>query len=256
MTFATNVFTNAVAVASGNSNIMYAANRGTSVNAPLWKSTDGGSNWTTISPADATWSTIACSSDGNVVLAGNSGSSDTTYARKWAISTDGGSNWTAGTTSNVDPGLSAMSADGVYMYTMLDGGTTLYRSSDTGATWSTTTVPITRSIACSADGTFVAIGRQTSPPQVSKNSGATFTAVVGTPNQTFQVGMSDSGDIIAAVSTSSTSGRIWIGTDKGTSWYEQSAVLGRTWASPAVSGDGSKIVAGPSNGKAYVGTAP
>jgi hypothetical protein len=264
ITFLTNgsSYTVDVDVARGNGSIMYIAQRRTFVSTvastydTIYKTTNGGDNWAVTTAPNSTWQSIACSSDGSIILAGNSNSGTLAYDRRWAISTDGGATWSAGATTGQWTDV-AMSDDGSRMYAINTGVATFYRSADTGSTWSTTSISVAgRAVACSSDGLTVLIGRGgSSTPMVSTNGGVSFTAVTGVPSGFWGgVSVSSDGTVMAAL-LNTTTARIWISTDSGTTWNEQSGSPSiNFWSSTAINSDGTKIIAGPgSTAKPYVG---
>lgn len=252
-----------VAVASGNGTIMYAAQRREFVSTlastydKIYKSTDTADNWTAISPADSTWQSITCSSDGQVILAGNSNSGNASYDRKMAYSTNGGSTWSIASPTGQWTSV-AMSSDGTRMYGVATGVSNLQRSSDTGATWTTTAAGAAiNSVACSSNGLIVLITRGSSAPMVSTNGGVNLTAITGVPSIFWARGaVSDDGTTMVVVSNN-TAQRVYISVDSGTTWVEQTGSPSTTWSSAAINSDGSKIIVGPSgNAKPYVGIPP
>ena len=251
-----------VDVARANGTIMYAAQRRGFVSTlastydKIYKSTNTGDNWTATTAPDSTWQSIACSSDGSIVLAGNSNSGNASYDGRWAISTDGGATWSPGSTAGQWLDV-AMSDDGTRMYAVRSASTLFYRSADTGSTWATTSITVAaRGVACSADGLTVLIGRGgASTPMVSTNGGVSFTAVSGVPSGFWgPVAVSSDGTVMAAV-LNTVAGRVWISTDSGTTWTEQTGTPSiNFWSSVAINSDGTKIIAGPgSNAKPYIG---
>lgn len=264
ITFLTNgaSYTIDTTLAKSSPSTMYCANRRTFVSTlpstydKLYKSTDNGDNWTAISPADSTWQCIDCSYDGTIVLAGNSNSGDATYDRKMALSTDGGSSWSAvgpiGQWTRV-----AVNSTGTRMYALEAGGSRLYRSMDSGSTWSITTPTSVRTMACSSDGMTVLIGRGTSStPMLSTDGGATFSAITSLPNSDWNVvAMSDDATVMAAT-TRNSSLRIYMSTDSGVTWAEQTASPSTTWADMDMNTDGTKVSAGGTATKLYVGEPP
>lgn len=254
-------YTNDVTVARTDGTIMYIAQRRGFVSTlastydKIYKTTDTGDNWTATAAPDSTWASITCSADGTIVLAGNSNSSNATFDRKWAISTDGGDTWSAGPTIGQWTDV-AMSSDGSRMYAVTVSGSNLYRSSNTGSTWTTTGVGATiTTVACSDDGLTVIIGRSSSTPSISTDGGVTFTAASSLPTGTWRASVSGDGSVFAAHLTSA-SQQLYISTDGGTTWSQQTTMLSTTWSSSAIDVDGTNIIAGPSSGKPYVGTAP
>lgn len=251
-----------VDVARGNGTIMYAAQRRGFVSTlpstydKIYKSTNTGDNWTATTAPDSTWQSIACSSDGSIVLAGNSNSGNASYNGRWAISTDGGATWSPGATGGQWLDV-AMSDDGTRMYAINSGVATFYRSADTGSTWSTTSISVAgRAVACSSNGLIVLIGRGgSSTPMVSTSGGVSFTAVTGVPSGFWGgVSVSSDGTVMAAL-LNTTTARVWISTDSGSTWSEQSGTPSiNFWSSTAINSDGTKIIAGPgSTAKPYIG---
>lgn len=248
-----NSYTVDVDVARGNGTIMYAAQRRGFVSTlpstydKIYKSTNTGDNWTATTAPDSTWQSIACSSDGTIVLAGNSNSGDASYNGRWAISTDGGATWSPGATNGQWLDV-AMSDDGTRMYAINSGVATFYRSANTGSTWATTSISVAgRAVACSSDGLTVLIGRGgSSTPMVSTNGGVSFTAVTGVPSGFWGgVAVSSNGSVMAAL-LNATTARVWISTDSGATWFEQSGTPSiNVWSSTAINSDGTKILAGP-----------
>jgi membrane protein insertase Oxa1/YidC/SpoIIIJ len=252
-------YTADVAVASANGSIMYAAQRRTGSGAAsydkIYKSTDGGNNWTATTAPDSTWECIACSSDGQVVLAGNSASGNVSFNGRWAISTNGGTTWTAGDTTGTWVSV-AMSSNGTRMYARSGGAiTNLYRSSDTGSTWTTTTNSVSlRTLACSANGINLLAGRgSTSRPVLSTNGGVTLTQISSLPSGNWDITSVSADGTVMAVGRSSNIGSFYISIDSGVNWFQQSALSSANWVSAAINTNGSKIIAGPISGKPYVG---
>jgi photosystem II stability/assembly factor-like uncharacterized protein len=251
MTFLTDgiTYTNDVAIASGNSNIMYTANQrstGTSTFDAIYKSTDRGDNWTAVSPANCRWNSIECSSNGSNIIATNIGgpSSPTDYNGKVVVSTDGGSSWTipsVASGSNAWRSV-ATSADGSRMYAIRTGGGLVYRSTDTGATWSSTSITDNPwSIACSSDGLTVLVGR-TTKPTLSTDGGVTFSTISTLPTGNWLlIGMSDDGTtMVAGVSSTS---YLWLSRDSGKTWMEQTGGPQLLWETAGVNSNGTQIIA-------------
>jgi hypothetical protein len=174
-----------------------------------------------------------------------------------------------------------VAAAGMYLYNPLNGGlllnpSTLYTSSDSGATWTLqSAVPMAGAqyvdnwvaIASSADGTrLVASVNEynsdyfdtTNSPGVaggiylSSDSGASWHAAGGMPNwSTWRaVASSADGNTLAAISSSlsvsNTGPALFVSTDGGGSW-QQANFLKQPVSTVAVSGDGRTIVAAGTN---------
>jgi hypothetical protein len=258
ITLATGAYTNDVTLAKSNPSIMYIAQRrdfaGTvaSTYDDIYKSTDGGLNWSVVSPAVATWFSITCSYDGTIVLAGNSNSGGS-YDRLMAISTNGGSSWSPvgpiGQWRDV-----AMSSNGSRLYALNVNVASLYRSTDNGASWQTTSVgSTTLFFACSSNGLVILIGTITRP-RLSIDGGITVSEVTALPTSESwsAIAVSEDGTVLAAASSSTS--RVWISRDTGANWSEQTTSPDINWQSMDMKGDGSLISGGPSSGKVQIGT--
>ncbi len=257
-------YTSEVAIASANGSIMYAAQRrtqtgdATTTYDKIYKSTNGGTSWTALSAPDSTWECIACSSDGQVILAGNTASGNASYNGRWAISTNGGTTWSAGATSGTWAAV-AVSSNGTRMYARSSGAsaTTLYRSSDSGATWSTTTSATQfRGIVCSSDGLTVLTGRgATSRPSISTDGGVNFTFASVLPSGNWDV-VAISADGTTMIAGRSSTGRLYITRDSGANWFDQTALSSGGWLSAAINTTGTKVLAGATTTKPYIGVPP
>lgn len=265
MSFPSTVYTADVIVARSNGLIMYTANRGTPTESTLFKSTNGGANWSSVSPAGAVWTNIVCSANGEVVLAANSSSANSIYNQRCIYSINGGSTWTivsAFTQQSQNTGFD-MSADGSRMYVIALGANSLpmRRSTNTGSTWSTITGNFRfYKVRCSDDGLTVIAGRAVSSgttyPYISKDGGTTWNDVTGVPARANWADCAISGDgqTIAVSSGSLGTGTIWASADGGTNWSEQTSAGTRLWLSMVINSNGTRIIAGGTSTRAWVGT--
>lgn len=258
-------YTTDVAVAD-NGTTMYATQRRgfvavvSSTYDKIYKSTNGGNNWVATSAPDSTWQSMAISPDGTIILAGNANSGDSNYNGTCALSTDGGATWSPINSSGQQWTDVAMSSNGTRMYAVNAGISSLYKSEDSGSTWSTvsTTDPV-RAVACSTDGLTVLIGRGKanpgSKPMVSRNGGSSFTEISSLPGGFWDaIAVSGNGNVMAAGMNSSSS--IYLSTDAGTTWTQQTGVPTASWLSIGIDSTGNNIIVGPLSGKPYVGTVP
>lgn len=143
----------------------------------IWTSADSGLTWNQTTSPNSYWSSIASSADGMTLAAVNSG------LGYLYLSTDSGENWTY---KSGCPHARTVkcSSDGTKLF-VLGGveGEIVYRSLDSGATW--TTVLSDRSsfwdaIACSSDGTKIVIyDGERGCPYISTDSGVTWILSTG-----------------------------------------------------------------------------
>jgi len=262
MSFPAAVFSSDITVANSNASIMFSANRGTpSVNAPIWRSQDGGSNWSSAtSPASALWQAIKCSANGQVVVAGNASG----YTNRIAVSTNGGTSWTGRSSglTNVNYSGLCLSASGTRIYGINSSSAQIRRSTDTGSNWTAVgSAALFQTIACSADGlTVVAaptVGSgSTTYPYMSIDGGTTWSNVtaVGARRYWGDCSISEDGLTILVSSGNFATGTLWATTNGGQTWIEQTTAGSRLWASSAINGDGTKIFAGLASGKVWIGT--
>jgi hypothetical protein len=133
---------------SGGGVIDYSTNSGLS-----WQLSDAPTNWE--------WSTIACSSNGNFMIAGAYGDTNGNPGPVY-ISTNAGAHWTITTAPYLAYGAVACSADGTHVtvacfnsyQTISPNG--VYSSTNSGSNWvESTTLEDSGSIAYSADGTKI-----------------------------------------------------------------------------------------------------
>lgn len=172
----TSVGTNLLSITcSTNGQIIYAADNGATENGGyIYVSSNAGATWQTTGSGLNLWSCIACSANGNTVLAEAEGSG----LGYLGISYNGGATWTTPSGSPESPFSSvACSASGQIMFAC-GVGTYIYYSTNSGATWyQTGSVQNWRSIACSADGSKVVA-------VYSGNLGGAYTSTPGTQTTT------------------------------------------------------------------------
>jgi hypothetical protein len=180
---------------SADGNILFAGG------GPLYISTNAGSTWVTNSTPFSGCTSIACSANGNNVVAGsiNNGNVYT--------STNSGSTWTLATnvTMNTEGWVTvASSADGTKLVASGDAiNPFVYFSADAGTTWTTNGSPqITEAgtpyVACSADGSHLAAAVANVGVYFSTNFGATWTTTGSTPSGTVAFS-ANGGELVASV---------------------------------------------------------
>jgi len=226
---------NGLAVAQDNPSIVFAATAG----GGLWKSTDGGANWSLKSTNTSLWKNLATSSvavsptNSNVILVGT-GDLDSGWDVPYGImrSTDGGSTWTnVGTaqfgTNNVNKVF--FHPDNANIAIALTGGSTgdVWRSTDGGLTWAATNAPAGQwddIDYCILSGgvrqLYVVGGGSSNKLYKSTNQGSTWTAITN-PTGTTQ-------SIMDVACSRVTNGKVWViapnnntiyrSTNSGSSW--------------------------------------
>ena len=213
--------------------------------------------WTlTTAPYD-NWVAVACSADGNKLVAvADSGS---IY-----VSTNSGAIWMAATNAPSENWVCvAISADGSKMAAGIDGGT-IYTSTNYGTIWKPTKAPTNfwESITCSADGTHLAAAaysdglNNTAPGQIhlSHNSGLNW----GTPSEKgaklrqFWLSIASSADGAKLVAVDA-AGFIYTSHNSGNAWLQTSAP-NESWFGVASSTNGNNLVAVANAGPIYIST--
>ena len=210
-----------------------------------------GVSWT---PRDTArnWVSVACSSDGNKMVAVVGGQNNTGQIY---TSTDGGVSWTA-RDSNRKWTSVASSNDGTKLVATTNSSG-IYTSTDSGLSWTQegqTTDPTAQwsSIASSADGTKLVAVAQTGQILTSIDSGSNWTSH-GPSKSWFSVASSADGSKLVAAPLFD---QLYTSTDSGVTWTPRDS--SRTWFCVASSADGSKLVAGVggsfSTGQIYTST--
>lgn len=211
----------------------------------IWTSNDSGASWKAHwgvnGGVSTNWQAVACSDDGRVLVGGKSS------GYLW-ISTDYGNNWYQRHISKSWKGA-ACSNDGTIIYVCATNGSHIYKSTDSGVTWSEMTTSLgTRywqDIACSPDGSIV--GAVTSSPAGKKgfyksiNGGSTWTvsSFVGDSNYT-AVGLSaDGSKAVVSVNPS----YVYVSSNGGVNWSAQTSLGTAAWSAVTCSDDGTKLVA-------------
>ncbi|HEY1663295.1 MAG TPA: hypothetical protein VGI03_12830 [Verrucomicrobiae bacterium] len=187
----------------------------------------------------ANWESVAISADGNTRVA----APDNGYVY---ISTNSGVAWIQ-TSAQVVTHFAgrdiAVSTNGTVLGVLTTGGVDI--SVNSGATWTLRTLPkiYLSCIACSANGTKMAVCAVNGPIYISTNSGTNWTA--DGPSSTWgDIVSSADGTKLVAVD-SGTEGavfQIYTSTDSGLDW--EANATANTWQGVASSADGTKLVAG------------
>jgi uncharacterized repeat protein (TIGR02543 family) len=144
----------------------------------------------------------------------------------------------------------ATSADGSKLFAGVDGGGSLYRSTDFGVTWSVIANTSSRnwfSIASNLDGTKVAAVDRGGDIWTSTDSGSTWTQrVVGGAVRNWEsiASSSDGLKLVAVASNGSSNGFIYTSSDGGATWSSNLAPSGNNkFTGVASSNDGTYLAA-------------
>jgi hypothetical protein len=225
---------------------------GYSNNGPIYiyTSSDSGANWIQrTSAGNRNWSNLVCSSNGTIIIACVSGG----YVY---ISTDSGVNWTERINISNILYLSC-SYDGTKIAALKDTKN-LYISDDLGVSW--TNITEGSDTVSNVDGfglSFCLNGKQLilfSNVRIRKYNlyyKNTFT-VINSNNLNWQsIQCSSNGTLIIACVLNE---YVYISTDSGTTWTQQTSLGIKNWKSVACSSSGTKMAACADNDKVYIYT--
>ena len=219
-------------------------------------------SWVATTAPSTNWGSIACSADGNNLVAGaGQNTAGLNVAGLIYVSHDSGATWAA---ADVPAGqwLSvASSADGTTLLAADYLNGLVYSSHDSGATWSSNNVPNEAwySVACSADGTisFAAAleGSQgfgsAADIYASMDSGATWAQTGAPPGNWDSVASSADGTKLAALELGNDGlGNVWTSTNSGAAWHLAFSNPFANW-DVTCSADGTKMAAGSSGGTIF-----
>jgi hypothetical protein len=235
--------------------IIYVAPAGL-VSGVIQKSVDGGANWTGLTASGSrNWSFIRCSSNGQYIYGAIGSGNSTIY-----ISTDSGNTFTSVVLPTTGASIRGIECDttGQTVYVTISN-TTLFKSTNYGATWSSasTLVAIGAAIDCNSTGSSI-LARNTSTSvtdylYISTDSGATFNPITSAGQKLWSAA-SISGDgtrlvaatsaVINASNVVTSPGSVWVSKDSGATWEEQTSIpTNERWSGLQISSDGSKIYA-------------
>jgi hypothetical protein len=210
-----------------------------------YTSTDSGVSWTE-RPLGVTTVGRPCISDDGQYMQVN------IWTGIPKISNDGGSTWSDA------PGLAsttwrscAMSSSGAKRY-LTNNGTTLFRSSDYGASWQSTTLPYSgwMDVGTSSDGSIVFIVSSTRIYK-STDSGASFSLVNNgtTFSSATGIGVSGDGNNVVVFDSNSI---VKSSKDGGSSWILESSLGTKNWQYGDMSTNGMRIAAPDGTNGSYV----
>jgi len=213
-----------------------------------WRLNNVGAMWTAkMTDVSRGWLDVAMSSDGRIQTAVGL---DGIY-----VSTDCGVTWVLPSTGSHVCRQVAMSSDGKFQTAISNWDTSIWKSSDYGATWVLQTLAVSaNSIAMSSDGRIQLIGSNSrlvlsvdyGITWVQKGYGSVPAALVG-------VAMSSDGKVQTAVGGAS-AGHIYTSIDYGNTWTQRDS--SRSWIHVAMSADGKRqtAVAGGTYGNDHIYT--
>lgn len=162
--------------------------------------------------------------------------------------------WTPNGAPNLTWRSVASSADGSKLAAgAVSPGGQIYISTNSGATWMPTCLPITwKSIACSVDGRRLIAVSSYRPIYTSGDGGQTWftTGLFGSENW---VSVACSADGTKAVAAAWFTMKLYTSTDSGTNWT-QANVPQTNWMAAGCSSDGSLMLAGANAGPIYAST--
>jgi hypothetical protein len=149
----------------------------------------------------------------------------------------------------------ASSADGTKLVA-LAAVNLVYKSSDSGVTWTLNTLPINTNqwliVHSSADGTKLVTAGSLGPVYISTNSGATWTAPSNTPVANWQaIASSADGRKVVMVGLTNL---IYTSADYGATWQSISVLGITSWTGIACSADGNKLAAVAPNVGIFIST--
>ena len=200
---------------------------------------------------------VASSANGSTLATTLNSTADYIY-----ISNDGGTYWVADTASGQrNWSAIAISADGTHL-AATDFGGYVYTSSDSGSSWTTRTNSGQRywsSIASSADGSHLVAGAANDYIYTSNDHGATWTRQSNSGQHFWtSIGSSyDGNDLVAAGDSATTvyngdgsvagyqptAGYVYVSTDAGVTWTQETTPGSYAWSTVATSNDGTYMYA-------------
>jgi hypothetical protein len=199
------------------------------------RSSDFGATWHPTTAPLGLWSSVACSSNGNVVLAVRALFGGST-AGSIFVSHDCGTNWTHPVGINGIATASWCSADGTTMFAGVNGGG-IYLSTNGGTNWTPTGAPSSTwgRIAASSNGVFV-LATDYNAVWISTNSGGSW--VTSSIPASLVACSRDGATLLAAVSQ----GPIYSSTNAGGTWRVAGTPYGN-WSGLVMNDSGNWIAA-------------
>jgi hypothetical protein len=230
------------AISNDGSKIFAAGNEG----GYNYSSTDSGVTWIARTPGAVSTGRPCMSDDGQTIMIAPWGGIP-------RVSIDGGVTWAnvTGLTSGYWVGC-AISFDGTARYVLQSSSSTFKRSTDGGATWSSTTLPHTSwsDVGISRDGAIVYVSGS-SRIYKSIDYGQSFSWVNSSTTMTspYFIAVAGDGSKIVVFDNTYT---IKISSDGGSTWQAEATLGNKNWYAGDISDDGSKIVAPVANNGNYI----
>lgn len=209
--------------------------------------------WRTNGPT-GNWTGIACSGDGAKLAA-------TIATGNIFVSTNFGATWAPQASSQPWSSV-AMSADGVKMIASVGftanstgGKGAIWRSTDSGATWTTLLATSTNwsAVSSSADGARLLAVARTGAINFSTNSGASWLVVSGSGTTFLWRGCASSADGSDLVAVGE-NGSIVGSSNGGANWVQRTNFSPVQLTSVTISSDGVRQVVTGNNGQVYLST--
>lgn len=203
----------------------------------LYLSTDYGVSWSSATAPASNLISSSISDNGLIIVLGQGSTGSGTPTGKWWISTNGGSSFTSVISSIRVPALgTAMSSNGQYIalgvshYTYPSNPSTIYVSSDYGATFGTVTpfnFGVLTTVSMSKTGKYILVGFDGDYAYLSTDYGATFNSIASLDsNKIFRSSaISTSGKYMMLDEyTGSLSYGQWVSSDYGATWNKTNAI--------------------------------
>jgi photosystem II stability/assembly factor-like uncharacterized protein len=223
---------------------------------PIFRSTNSGLTWfASGSPVTNQWISVASSANGVILAASYPGGGHVPGGV--FISTNGGTNWTQPLHDYYSWPSVACSADGqVVVASTRFSSPGLYRSEDSGQSWTATESPVGDPIYCvrlSGDGSKLVAAGSSGHIYNSTNLGETWQDITPATNSRALIACSaDAKTIIAAYGVNDPAsptlpGPSFVSSNGGVTW-SQTLGFDANWAAVACSADGHRLFAADFNG--------
>lgn len=208
----------------------------------IYTSTNSGSTWTQTSSGSASWTGVASSANGNILVAVGASGIYTNWGGAWG-ETFTGTAWTSVASSA--NGSNFIAADsGVGIYTSTNSGRTWKQANSTGSAW--------QCVAISADGTRLIAAVNGGGVYISTNSGTSWPEAATIPTSASWSGVASSSDGSKLVAVAS-SGYVYTTSNWGARWQTNS--VSAPWSAVTSSSSGTTLAATISTASTATGSA-